>query len=441
MAIYPRCRALEGLLFNTNERTWGTSSYHSPQPSNGRWSGTQLRCQQKPRRIAHEPRHVCQRLKHARDERAADSHGHGHGHGSERISQAHWSAASQTGSKAQHREEVRVCHAACAAYGRDDGASTVGNRRDRRDRGSTLRRVDLKRWGNAPISYREMAFCATSSCTASRRSVPIGVDHLKKEPETDFSTPTRCRVKNVLYVHRVSDISHARYTEAHGVWAKSERGASIGIGARPEVLRAARKATPAVPAVPAASAATGGEPSGLIVLIKAAARSSPFLPSSLSASAARHCRRRRRAAAAACGTWRRCSRGLLLCTCGRRATKRSSIEEGLRDAGAGMGDECSKKAARLWAMLARAPEEGVRLAGWCENASIVDSSSTALNRRAATYIDSRRAAWAAELGVAVAYFDDHVVQDCCHARDTIHHWELVWARLSALGDTLQRSRL
>ena len=242
------------------------------------------------------------------------------------------------------------------AYGRDDGASTVGNRRDRRDRGSTLRRVDLKRWGNAPISYREMAFCATSSCTASRRSVPIGVDHLKKEPETNFSTPTRCRVKNVLYVHRVSDISHARYTEAHGVWAKSERGASIGIGARPEVLRAARKATPAVPAVPAASAATGGEPSGLIVLIKAAARSSPFLPSSLSASAARHCRRRRRAAAAACGTWRRCSRGLLLCTCGRRATKRSSIEEGLRDAGAGLGDECSKKAARLRAMWARAPE-------------------------------------------------------------------------------------
>ena len=92
-------------------------------------------------------------------------------------------------------------------------------------------------------------------------------------------------------------------------------------------------------------------------------------------------------------------------------------------------------------MMARAPEEGVRLPGWCENASIVDSSSTALNRRAATYIDSRRAAWAAELGVAVAYFDDHVVQDCCHARDTIHHWELVWARLSALGDTLQRSRL
>ena len=51
-------------------------------------------------------------------------------------------------------------------------------------------------------------------------------------------------------------------------------------------------------------------------------------------------------------------------------------------------------------MMARAPEEGVRLPSWCENASIVDSSSAALNRRAATYIESRRAAWAAELGVA-----------------------------------------
>ena len=169
----------------------------TPQPSNGRWCGTQLRCQQKPRRIAHEPRHVCQRLKHARDERAADSHGHGHGHGSERISQARWSAASQTASKA-HREEVRVCHAACAVYGREDGASTVGNLRDRRDRGSSLRRVDLKRWVDAPISCRECLRSATSAEQASRRS--IGSNHLKKiEPETNFfmSTPITCTRKNV----------------------------------------------------------------------------------------------------------------------------------------------------------------------------------------------------------------------------------------------------
>lgn len=161
-----------------------TSSYHSPQPSNGRWSGTQLRCQQKPRRIAHEPRHVCQRLKHARDERAADSHGHGHGHGSERISQARWSAASQTASKA-HREEVRVCHAACAVYGREDGASTVGNLRDRRDRGSSLRRVDLKRWVDAPISCERMfAFCNFSGTGVAtvHRSKPSQ----KIEPETNF---------------------------------------------------------------------------------------------------------------------------------------------------------------------------------------------------------------------------------------------------------------
>ena len=91
-------------------------------------------------------------------------------------------------------------------------------------------------------------------------------------------------------------------------------------------------------------------------------------------------------------------------------------------------------------------DDGARTRGrradarWCENARIDDRSSTALNRRPAPYIDTRRAAWAAELGLAVAYFDDHTVQDCCHARDTIHQWELVWARISALGDTLQ-SRL
>ena len=216
------------------------------------------------------------------------------------------------------------CHAACAAYGREDGASTVGNLRDRRDRGSSLRRVDLKRWVDAPISCRECLRSATSAEQASRRS--IGSNHLKKiEPETNFfyehshhvhseECMTTCVYRHVSYtLYRSHTLERERRLDRH-------RGASAAAASRQS-----NAATPAVPAVPPTTVAAGAgppRPLRLIDLITRPAGPSLSVPERGGIGAGGGGRQRRPADLGEGGP------GCFSFARGRRATKQSAMRRG-----------------------------------------------------------------------------------------------------------------
>ena len=102
-------------------QTWA-SSHHVLQDGGSR--AAQLASVRKHRRVAHEPRHACARLKHACARRAADSHDDAHGLRSKRVSQARLPAAPQMASSAISRTDgnlPRHVHAAHMHERRQDG--------------------------------------------------------------------------------------------------------------------------------------------------------------------------------------------------------------------------------------------------------------------------------------------------------------------------------
>lgn len=80
------------------------------------------------------------------------------------------------------------------------------------------------------------------------------------------------------------------------------------------------------------------------------------------------------------------------------------------------------------------------LDNYCINASFDDIGSARLNGRAIAHIARHKSRWAQELGVKVAIFADRGTQDCARARDSVHHWELAYARLHTLSKTLHKLR-
>ena len=79
----------------------------------------QLASVRKHRRVAHEPRHACARLKHACARRAADSHDDAHGLRSERVSQARLPAAPQMASSVMSRTDGSLPRHAHVAHMRE----------------------------------------------------------------------------------------------------------------------------------------------------------------------------------------------------------------------------------------------------------------------------------------------------------------------------------
>ena len=79
------------------------------------------------------------------------------------------------GQQRLHREEAGVWRATCVACACGNGARTAVNLRNRRDRGSTLRRADLKRWVDAPSRPMETAKELRRCCLVTTDPVPRNV--------------------------------------------------------------------------------------------------------------------------------------------------------------------------------------------------------------------------------------------------------------------------
>ena len=76
---------------------------------------------------------------------------------------------------ASHREQMVICHAMRTLHTCANGARAVANLRNRRDRGSTLRRADLKRWVHAQYTVARSEALAVRKRAPGRQKKPLGV--------------------------------------------------------------------------------------------------------------------------------------------------------------------------------------------------------------------------------------------------------------------------